>query len=316
MRMTVDFRDPYYYLFPILGIAFFVVLYFALRKRSGKVQDAVLFLLLVANFALHFLKLLFPPYNQSSFTYSVQTITPENVCAINTMIFPFFFLKKNGALRDYMFYIGAISGIAASWLPMSIEDSVPFDFDCNRYYFCHTVLWVVPVLMVVFGRHRLDYRRIIFTPLIYLLDLAIIVCNEVLLIALGLDDARWLLSVSHGNGGMAFGPYESLEGTGLLEFFNNFIPAAFRPSEQSEHYAPVLWQMFPVIIFGCPLGFLMCLYWEHKHFVSDIRSLWAHICGFFGRYALARPRINYRGAARGRADVRRISYAKKGAPRG
>lgn len=310
--MTVDFTDPYYYLFPLMGIAFFVILYFLLRGRSARVQNVVLFALLAANFALHFLKLLFPPYSTDDFDYAVQTITPENVCAINTMIFPFLFLKKGGALRDYMFYIGAISGIAASWLPMSIEQSVPFDFDCMRYYFCHTVLWAVPVLMVVLGRHKLDYRRIIFTPLIYILDLVVIVFNEVLLVALGLESMNNLFSLSVGNGGMAFGPYESLEGTAILDFLLNFVPPFFKPSELSPHYAPALYQLFPVIIFGCPLGFLMCLYWEHAHFAGDVKKLWLRIRGALNKYRFARRRINYGGARRCAADVRRVRY-KRGA---
>ena len=92
--MTVDFSDPYYYLFPLMGIAFFLVLYFVLRGRTARTQNIVLFVLLAANFALHFLKLLFPPYSTDDPADALQTITPENVCAINTMIFPFFFLKK------------------------------------------------------------------------------------------------------------------------------------------------------------------------------------------------------------------------------
>ncbi len=306
--MTVDFSDPYYYLFPLMGMAFFVILWLLLRGRSAKTQNAALFLLLFANFALHFLKLLFPPYCEEDFGHAVQTITPENVCAINTMIFPFLFFKKNTALCDYMFYIGAISGIAASWLPMSIENSVPFDFDCMRYYFCHTSLWVAPVLMVVFGLHKLDYRRIIFTPLIYILDLVVIVCNEVMLVAVGLDGLGSLLSLSHGNGGMAFGPYDSLEGTAILDFLLLFVPPAFKPSEISQGYAPALWQLFPVVIFGCPLGFLMCLYWEHKHFANDVKRLFGRIYALFNKYRFARRRIRYGGSRRCLADVRRIKW--------
>ena len=306
--MTVNFSDPYYYLFPLMSGAFFVILYFILRRRSARVQSIVLFCLLALNFALHFLKLLFPPYCDESYDVAMQKITPENVCAINTMIFPFLFLKKGGALRDYMFYIGTISGIAACWLPMSIEDSVPFDFDCMRYYFCHTVLWVVPMLMVVLRLHRLDYRRIIFTPLIYILVLVVIVFNEVALVAFGLDQAKYLLSVDHGNGGLAFGPYSDLEGTGVLNFLLLFVPPFFRPSAQNPYYAPALWQLGPVIILGCPLGFLMCLYWEHRHFASDVKSLFFKLKWLFTRYRFGRRKIkfNTRGARpRGSVKFRR-----------
>ena len=296
--MTVDFSDPYYYLFPLMGIAFFLVLYFVLRGRTARTQNIVLFVLLAANFALHFLKLLFPPYSTDDPADALQTITPENVCAINTMIFPFFFLKKGGVLRDYMFYIGAISGIAASWIPMSIANSVPFDFDCMRYYFCHTVIWVVPVLMVVLRLHRPDYRRIFFVPLIYILDLVVIVFNEVALVAFGLDEARYILSVTHGNGGMAFGPYANLEGTGVLNFLLTFVPDIFEPGEDGGYYAPALWQLFPAIILGCPLGFVMCLYWEWRHFYSDVKKLCIKINGFFNRYRFGRAKIKYAGSAR------------------
>ena len=61
--MTVDFTNPYYYTYPLLGAAIFLLLYFVLRYMSARVQDIVLFTLLAVNFALHFLKMLFPPYN-------------------------------------------------------------------------------------------------------------------------------------------------------------------------------------------------------------------------------------------------------------
>ena len=307
--MTVDFKDPYYYLFPLMGVAVFIILYFLLRKRSALTQSVVLFLLLAANFALHFLKLLFPPYSTQEFADAIQTITPENVCAINTMLFPFLFLKRGGAARDYMFYIGAISGIAACWLPMSIEEAQPFDFDCMRYYFGHTVLWVAPVLMVVLRLHRLDYCRIIFTPLIYILDLVVIVFNEVMLVALGFEEARYLLSVNIGNGGLAFGPYTDLEGTGALNFLLAFVPPFFKPTAENPYYAPALWQLFPAVILGCPLGFLMCLYWEHRHFISDCARLIARVKCLFTKYRFGRGRIKFNGAQRFR--VRGVRYGAR-----
>ena len=91
-KMTIDFSDPLYYFFPLAGGALFVALYFLLRHRSARTQNAVLFALLAINFALHFLKLLFPPYSTAEPEDALQKITAENICAINTMIFPFFFL--------------------------------------------------------------------------------------------------------------------------------------------------------------------------------------------------------------------------------
>lgn len=305
-KMTIDFSDPLYYFFPLAGGAFFVALYFLLRHRSARTQNIVLFALLAINFALHFLKLLFPPYSTQDSAVALQKITPENICAINTMLFPFFFLKKGGVGCDFMFYVGLISGIAACWMPDSIADCTPFDFDCIRYYYCHTVLWVVPLLMVIFRLHALNYRRIIFVPLIYILELVVIVANEVALVALGLDQLKYLLSVDHGNGGLAFGPYSDLEGTAAIEFLLALVPPFFKPSAENPYYTPAVWQLFPAVILGCPLGFLMCLYWEYKHFSSDVKRLFAFICGKLNKYRFGRSKIKFGGAENGAARVHRI----------
>ena len=303
--MTVDFTNPYYYMYPLLGAAIFLLLYFVLHNMSARVQDAVLFTLLAVNFALHFLKMLFPPYNtEGEFGYYIQTVTPENVCAISTMIFPFIYLSKSGIMRDYMFYIGVISGIGASWIPMSIDEAGVFSFDTVRYYFCHTVLWAVPLLMVLFSRHQLDYRRIIFVPLIYILNLAVIVCNEVVLVALGLEKETEV--ISNGNGGMAFAPFYSMEDTAVLDFLLIFVPSWFKPAaDGTGEYAPVLWQLFPAVILGCPLGFIMCLYWERRHFWNDLRRLCAFIARPFLKYRFARRKIKFLGAERFKVRGRR-----------
>lgn len=308
--MTFDLTNPYYYMYPLLGIAVLFVLYALLRGRSSRTQSIVLFAILAANFALHFLKLLFPPYSEQEFADAIQTITPENVCAINTMIFPFLFLKRGGVARDYMFYIGVISGVAASWFPQSIADAGPFDFDTVRYYFCHTTLWVVPLLMVVLRLHELNYRRIWMVPLIYLLDLAVIVVNEISLVALGFDRAGNIMSVNHGNGGLAFGPYESMEGTVALDILLAVTPDWFTPVGTGRYYVPVLWQLFPAYIYGCPVGFILAFWWERKRFFADIKAICRRTMLEVTAFRLARRRVKYRPAYR-TAHVRRRRRAKK-----
>ncbi len=308
--MTFDLTDPYYYMYPLLGIAAFFLLYALLRFKSARTQSVVLFAILAANFALHFLKLLFPPYSEKDFADAIQTITPENVCAINTMIFPFLFLKKGGVARDYMFYIGVISGVAASWFPMSINDAGPFDFDTVRYYFCHTTLWVVPLLMVVLRLHELNYRRIWTVPLIYLLVLAVIVVNEISLVTLGFDEVRYIMSVDHGNGGFAFGPYTSMEGSVALEILLAVTPDWLTPAGTGSYYVPVLWQLFPAYVYGCPVGFLMAFYWERKRFIGDIKAVCSRTMLEIKAFRLARRRVKYRPAFRA-AHVCRRRRAKK-----
>ncbi len=302
--MTFDLTNPYYYMYPLLAVALFFLLYFILRFKSQRTQSIVLFAILAANFALHFLKLLFPPYSQKDFTVAIQTITPENVCAINTMAFPFLFFKKKGVARDYMFYLGVISGIGASLFPQSIESAKPFDFDAIRYYFCHTTLWAVPLLMVVLHLHRLNYRRIWMVPLIYMLELAVIVVNEVVLVSLGYDSLWNIMSSDHGNGGLAFGPSSVLDGTLALKILLAVTPACFTPDGTGSYYVPVLWQLFPTYIYGCPIAFIMAFYWERNRFIGDLKAIYRRTMSKLVVYRLARRKVKYRAAYR-TAHVRR-----------
>ena len=42
----------------------------------------------------------------------------------------------------------------------------------------------------------------------------------------------------------------------------------------------------------------MCLYWEWRHFYSDVKKLCIKINGFFNRYRFGRAKIKYAGSAR------------------
>ena len=108
-------------------------------------------------------------------------------------------------------------------------------------------------------------------------------------------------------------PYSDLEGTGVLDFLLLFVPKIFTPTAENPYYAPALWQLGPAVIIGCPLGFLMCLYWEGAHFASDVRTLCGGIYAFFTRYRFGRKAIKFgaKRRPRGSRRARRKYCAKK-----
>ena len=92
----------------------------------------------------------------------------------------------------------------------------------------------------------------------------------------------------------------------MLDFILAFVPSWFKPAaDGTGEYAPVLWQLFPAVILGCPLGFLMCLYWELRHFWSDFKRLCAFIARPFLKYRFARGKIKFLGAERFKVRGRR-----------
>lgn len=272
-------KSLFYYIYLLLCVGAFLGLYFGLRKKSKKVQYWVLFGVLAFNFVLHFLKLCFPQYIEKGFPEVIRKCSFENICAVSTMVFPFMFLSKSKACKDYMFYLGVISGIFGCVAPMPVKGLEFYQLEVMRYYICHASIWIIPLLMVIFGLHTLDYRRIWKTFAIYFLVLGVIIVNELILIRIG-----W---VSTGTLEDFFNPADRDMGyaVGVPEEFGGFAKYILwlTPKCFKDPYVPILWEFFPVIILGGAYALLLSMYWEHEHFKNDVIALWKSIKTLWGR---------------------------------
>lgn len=267
----------FWYIYLLLCIGLFLGLYFGLRKKSKKVQYWVLFGFLAVNFALHFLKLALPYYSSKGFPAVIRKSSFENICAVSTMIFPFIFInKKANALKDYMFYLGMVSGIGGCIAPLPTVGLPFYHPEVIRCYICHAGIWIVPLLMVIFGLHKLDYHRIWKVIFIYFGVLCLIIVNELILIRLGWVETATLEEFFDPNDrdmGYAVGLPTAAAGAGKLILW--MTPKAWRN-------VPILWEFFPALIGGSILCLLMSMYWEHKHFKEDCIKVYkktVELCG-------------------------------------
>lgn len=268
----------FYYVYILLCIAAFIGLYFLLRKKSEKVKYWTLFGILAFNFALHFIKLAFPQY--TGFPAVLRKSSFENICAVSTLIFPFIFLSKSKVGKDYMFYLGTVSGIAGCVAPMPVAsmDLKFYQLDTIRYYLCHAGIWIVPLLMVIFGLHKLDYRRIWKAMAVYFLVLGVIIVNEIILIRLGwvgTSSLEEFFDANERDMGYAIGLPDSMQGA--AKFILWLTPKCWK-----DPYVPILWELFPMLILGGAVALLMSMYWEHEHFKNDMIALWKKtkvVCG-------------------------------------
>ena len=292
--MTLEYFSAFYFIYPALIVCLFFALYFILRHKTKRTQYWVLFGILALNFCLHFLKLAFSPYVED-LPESIRKVTFENICAVSTLVFPFFMLSKKKYLLDYMFYIGVISGVASMFAPLNVIGLGVGEFETIRFYICHGSLWICPLLMVVLGVHKPDYHRIPVVLLLYMGCLCLILINEVLLMVIGWvsPDEDWtgtlweyFLSVEVRNSGFVFGVPESFEKVGA--FILALVPEIFKPGKYIDTYMPVLWELFPVIVYGIPVAFLMSLYWERGHVKSDLSRLSAKVQKFAKRARICR----------------------------
>ncbi len=274
--MTVEYGNIFYFLFIAVEVAIFVGLYFFLRKKSKRFVWWFLFAILMANFALHFIKLCAAQYRYKLPTL-YRKITPENICAVSTLIYPFIFLCKNKTLRDYMFYVGTFSGSVATLLPTEALGFSPLSFDVIRFYVCHGVLWMVPLLMVIHGFHKLDYRRIWRQPFVFFFVLSIILTNEIILFRAGLLDDKFeslsdMFNPEIRNSAFIFGPTPAMEKLAVVVTALSPKFLMTNPSTGAPMYWPILWMVVPVFIYFNLVFFCMSLPWEYGRVKADVKT--------------------------------------------
>ena len=166
--MVVEMFNTYHLItlgiFAIITILIGVIL----KNKDQESQRKALLIIAFANLALHFLKLLIPEYRDELPT-SFRKVTFENICATTTIMMPFIMLSKNKVMKDYLFFIGMLGGLAALIYPTEALDRELLELDVIRFYICHIILFIVPFYMVFFGIHDLDIKRVPYFPLIFLL---------------------------------------------------------------------------------------------------------------------------------------------------
>ena len=185
--MLIEMFNGWYFFWIILCSGITAGLYFGLRNRSAFTQKAVLFGLLVLGFAMHFLKAYIPPYSVDEARH-LRDSWFVNICGANIALFPFLFWSKNDRVKDYMFYIGVISGLIALFYPqepIAKVDQLSEQLDIVRFYYHHWMVLAVPLLMVLFGHHQLSYKRLLSAPTGLLLLMLFIMLNQIFQSELG-----------------------------------------------------------------------------------------------------------------------------------
>lgn len=156
-----------------------VAYYFIFKNKSKKVQNIALFIPLVLAFIIHFLKPLIPVY-KDNLPQSLQALTPESICAISTLIFPFIYFSKNKALKDYMVVVGTISGFLTLIIPADVLGIDPTNIEVIRFFFAHLTIFMVPLLMYLFDIHKLKGNWVKNTLIIFAIAVLIMILDTLL----------------------------------------------------------------------------------------------------------------------------------------
>ena len=277
------FNGWYFFWLLLLGGAT-VGLYFLLKDKSYKTQRIVLFSILALGLIMHFTKVYYPPYSTDE-ARMLRDSWFVNICGANISLFPFMFFSKNKKVKDYMFYIGVISGLIALFYPqepLAKSNQLGEQLDIIRFYFHHWMLLAIPLLMVLLKHHKLSYKRVLAAPTGLLIVMLYIIVNQIFQSELGfipLRDQGEFFDIGYKNSSYIWGP-----GTddAIGNFLAIFTPKIFKTIPVGEFagqekYWPWFWLIVPVYLIVPVLCFLISLIFDFKQFKAEIKLLPAKI---------------------------------------
>ena len=267
--MNVKFFNGFYFLFIIIAIIICLSLYFILRNKTKKTKYIILLVIAFLNLGLHFAKLMFSPYKED-LPYSIRKVTGENICAFTTIVIPFILLFRKGEIiKNYFFFISFFGGLGALLVPTEALGKYPFTFDIIRFYLCHTVLLIIPILLSALDLFRPNLKVLIYMPLMFIIVETLIFLNEFILYKVGYisQDLTSFFSANERNSSLIFGPIKEMKSFEFI--FRVFVPDIFKINffnfpVDGTFYMPVIWLIIPAYIYISLGYFVICLIFNNK----------------------------------------------------
>ena len=141
----------------------------------------------------------------------------------------------------------------------------------------------VPLLMVLFGHHKLSYKRVFCAPTGLLLLMLFIILNQIFQSELGfipLRNQADFFDIGYKNSSYIWGPGTN---DAIGDFLALFTPEFFKTVPVGEFagqekYWPWFWMIVPAYVLVTPLSFGLAMIFDAKAFAADVRQLPQRMC--------------------------------------
>lgn len=279
--MVVKMFNLYYFIYIAIAIILTIVAIKFLDKKSEKYRYWFIYGLIIFNLLIHFAKTLIYPYTLVPFPAIFTKVSFENICAVSALLFPILFFAKSKTLKDYMVMVGVASGIITFIYPIDAMSEMfnavvigvkpAFHIEVIRFYTSHFLIFLAPFLMLHYRIHELSVRRAYKAPFMLLSILVIIFLNELVVTLLGWVPKEQFFDPAHRNPSFIFGVRGDLSGLGMI--LGVLVPGFFRtnPFFAGDAYFPVLWLLFPAIIYGSIIASIFMLIYDTDETLKFLR---------------------------------------------
>jgi len=143
-----------YFIWVILFILTIIGVYFLFRNKSEKFKFWLLFGLSIFMWVNHFSRIWLEP---NLYSYQIFFV---DLCGFSTLVYPFFMLFKHKAFKDYMFFIGGYFALHSMLYPNNIIGDPSLSYDVIRFWFAHTILVMIPVLLIAWKLHTPSIKNV------------------------------------------------------------------------------------------------------------------------------------------------------------
>lgn len=267
--------DLNYFIYLLASLVVTVAVYFILKNKSNNTKKWTLFAISLSGFIIHFLKIFIYPYTTIEGISLIRKVSFENISATHTMLFPWIFLSDNKKLKDYMVMAGITAGLIPLLLPL---DAVSPNFDGNlnfgykdvysieviRFYYAHLVMMLVPLMMVIFDLHKVEYKRAYNSIFVFLGVLTILFINELFLVSIKAVDKSSLFNRNDRNPSFIFGVRDDV--AKFAGFVLIFVPRFMR-------YWPILYLIGPILVYGGLFITVLNLLFDRKNMIEGIKNV-------------------------------------------